>query len=343
MAEPGGSNKQFEKSLMNEKLLSVSIVSYNTSALTLDAVRSSVEDIERSEILDKKSEIIIVDNNSSDNSVATLKKYKESCSTPIHIIENADNPGFAKANNQAISVSVGKYVLLLNSDTYVQPGSLEKLVTSFENTKDDSTADLASHHGEIDHLGILAACLLNVDGTYQHQGGSYPTLFSLLNHLLFLDDLPLLGKFLPSTQHDETKTVSQKTDLSLLPRGWVAGTAMMLRKALLDEIGVLDEKIFMYGEDMELCIRAQDHHWDVAQHPTAYITHLKSASSSSSNAIKGEFKGYIYIWSKHKPLWQLPLVKLIIRVGIVLRVLLFDTMGQKEKAVIYKQAWNYLD
>lgn len=327
---------------MNERLLSVSIVSYNTSALTMDAVRSSVEDIERSEILNKKSEIIIVDNNSSDNSVAELKKYKESCSTPIQIIENTDNPGFAKANNQAISASDGTYVLLLNSDTYVQPGSLEKLVQAFDETKDSNTADLASHHGEMDHLGILAACLINLDGTYQHQGGSYPTLFSLLNHILLLDDIPVIGKFLPSTQQDESHLISKRSNQSLLPRGWVAGTAMLLRREMLEEIDLLDPAIFMYGEDMELCIRAQDHHWDVALHPTAYVTHLKSASSSSANAIQGEFKGYLYIWSKHKPLWQIPLAKFIIRLGIVLRVLLFDTMGQKEKAGIYKHAWNNL-
>ncbi|MDQ5951500.1 MAG: hypothetical protein QG639_781 [Patescibacteria group bacterium] len=325
---------------MNDCILSICIVSYNTSSLTLDALRSSVQDILRSPFLKNRTEILVVDNNSSDDSVAVLKEYKKATSVELSIIENPSNTGFAHANNLAISKARGKYILLLNSDTFVQPLALEKLVAAFEEIPDQSTAYLGSHKNDLDRLGILSACLVNSDGTYQHQGGNYPTLVSVANHLLLLDDIPVIGSLLPSTQRHTNYQYPEAAFPKLIKKDWVAGTAMVLRKEMLDEIGTLDEKIFMYGEDVELCVRAKDHHWDVAMHPTALITHLQSASSSSSRAIVGEYKGYQYIWAKHKPIWQMPILHLIIRVGILLRILLFGTMGSAEKVKTYKQAWK---
>lgn len=327
---------------MNNCVLSICIVSYNTSNLTLDTVRSAVEDILRSNSLKNRTEILIVDNNSSDDSVELLKNYKKMVDVPIELILNATNTGFSQANNQAIAQSKGTYILLLNSDTYVQPGALEKLVTAFEELPDQSTADLASHANDLDRLGILSACLVNPDGTYQHQGGNYPSLFTLANHLLLLDDIPLIGTLLPSTQKHVHFQYPKEAFPKLIQKDWVAGTAMVLRKDMLNEIGVLDEKIFMYGEDMELCIRAKDHHWDVAIHPTALITHLKSASSSTTTAVVGECKGYLYIWAKHKPIWQTPIAQAIIRLGILLRLLIFGTMRDVKKVGMYKQAWKQL-
>jgi GT2 family glycosyltransferase len=118
---------------------------------------------------------------------------------------------------------------------------------------------------------------------------------------------------------------------------------MMIRKAVFSEVGLLDENIFMYGEDVEFCLRARSHHWDVAIDTQAVVTHLGSASSSSVRAIEGELKGYLYIWSKHGPLWQLPLVKLILKAGCVLRWLVFGTMAkQPEKAQAYARIWQQL-
>lgn len=323
-------------------MLSVCIISYNTSPLTLDAVRSCTQDILKSPLLNKKSEIIVIDNNSKDDSVSVLQAFKETVPINIRIIENDKNTGFTQANNQAIKLAQGKYVLLLNSDTFVQPSALEKLVLAFENVIDSSTADLSSYSTKLDRLGILSATLVNPDGSFQAQGGAYPSLISLATHMFFLDDIPIIGKLFPSTQDRKMYPISSDDNAELIQRDWVAGTVMLLKKDLLDEIGVFDEDIFMYAEDLELCVRAKDHHWDIAIHPSAFITHIKSASSSTSTAIEGEFRGYLYLWSKHKPIWQYQLVKLILRLGIVLRIVVFGTMKQQEKADIYKKVWKSL-
>ncbi len=296
-------------------LLSIIIVSYNTKNLTLQTLHSVKTQIDRSETLKNHTEVFVVDNNSQDDSVAAVK---ELCKTwPIKLLVNQENLGFARANNQAIATAQGQYILLLNSDTIVHEHTLTKMIEYLEKNP---------------HVGVLSASLINRDGTPQAQGGSFPTLFSIALHMLMIDDLPLVKKLLPSTQH----TGFNVSDQQIRNKDWVGGTAMMVRKTVFDEVGLLDQNIFMYGEDVEFCMRARDHHWLIEIQPQAVITHIGSASSSSANAIMGEFKGYLYIWSKHKPLWQMSYLKFLLRSGCFLRVILFKSIINKpEKAKIY--------
>jgi GT2 family glycosyltransferase len=313
-------------------ILSIIIVYYNTQKLTVATLHSVLREIRSSSILKNNTEIFIVDNNSQDGSINTLKALRQEYPQELTLILNKENGGFAKANNLAIEKSQGKYILLLNSDTVVQNGAVEKMVQAFEsNPPNDRTATLSSEKGKLDRLGVLAATLYNPNGTLQRQGGSFPTLRSLVVHMWMLDDVPVLGKFFPSTQHTGK---SHQTHLKQLD--WVGGTALMVRRAVFEEVGLLDHNIFMYGEDVEFCMRAKDHHWDVSILPTAQITHFGSASSSSANAIIGEIKGYLYIWAKHKPFWQMPLLKFILRTGVLLRIFIFGTiMRNKEKVRPY--------
>jgi len=319
-------------------LLSILIVSYNTHTLTRRTLESVIAQIESSSVLNQKSEIWLIDNNSSDDSVRMAKSLQKNFAE-LHIIENTKNVGFAAANNQAISQSTGQYILLLNSDTVVQADALEQMVHTFSDQhKDPSAALLSAAPGKINHLGILSCQLLNPDGTEQAQGGSLPTLLSLASQLLFLDDLPGIGRFFPSTQHTG-KSQRHYPHRSLFAIDWVGGTAMMIKRELFAEVGLLDSNIFMYGEDIEFCMRAADHHWDVAILPSAKIIHFGSASSSSKNAIIGELKGYLYIWSKHKPLWQAPVVKTLLHFGVQLRILIFGTiLKNRVKAALYRDA-----
>jgi GT2 family glycosyltransferase len=322
-------------------LLSVIIISYNTRELMVQTLESVLTEIHLSNTLKNTTEIFVVDNHSTDDSVAaisTLAKKNHS----INLFRNTTNLGFAAANNQAIAQAKGKYIFLLNSDTIVHEGSLQKMVEAFEKRPiDESTSELFSQKERLDKLGVLAANLLNKDGSLQPQGGSFPTLFSLASHMFFLDDLPMIGQYLPSTQHTgkSGRVLTERQTSNPQQLDWIGGTAMMLRKQMLEEIGPLDQNIFMYGEDVELCMRAKKHHWDVAVLPSAKITHLGSASSSAKNAIIGEIKGYLYIWSKHKPLWQVPLAKLILSLGVQLRIMLFGLiLKDTAKADVYVTA-----
>jgi N-acetylglucosaminyl-diphospho-decaprenol L-rhamnosyltransferase len=314
-------------------LLTIIIVSYNTKALTLQSVESAFQDIESSALLKNSSEVWVVDNDSSDGSIDALKTLAKK-QLQLHLIFNKKNVGFASANNQAIEKSSGEYVLLLNSDTVVQAGALQRLVTTLKEAQ-----KTPQHLG---NLGVLAAQLLNPDETIQAQGGSFPNLISLATHMLLLDDLPLVGEFLPSTQHTGHNT-HQRSSARLQEIEWVGGTAMMIRRDVFQEIGMLDSNIFMYGEDIEFCMRAKFHHWDIAIHPLAKVIHFGSASSSSKNAIIGELKSYLYIWAKHKPDWQQPFVKFLLRTGVMLRIVLFGTITKdRHRAALYKEALQVL-
>jgi GT2 family glycosyltransferase len=331
-----------------EIILSVIVVSYNTKDLTIQSLDTAIDEINSSKILKDKTEIFLVDNDSKDGSAKACQDFLKKKKFPyFKVFANKDNLGFAKANNQATKVSKGKYIILLNSDVIVLKGGLSKLVETFEkNPIEEKTASLERSNEKLDRLGILVPTLLNKDKTIQNQGGSLPSLATIASQMLFLDDLPLFGKLFPSTQDTGRSAAALKDhhteNKKLIQKGWVGGTAMMFRRELIDEIGMLDGNIFMYGEDQEFCMRAKNHHWDIAIHPQAKIVHFGSASSSSRNAILGEFKGYLYIFKKHKNKFQLSVLKIILWLGASLREIIYSLTKQEVPAKIYKDAKELL-
>ena len=323
--------------------LSIITVSYNTKDLTLQTLETAIKEINSSKILKDQTEIFVVDNDSKDGSPQACEELLKKLNFPhFKVFANKDNLGFAKANNQATEVAKGEYIILLNSDTITQKGGLSLLVEAMdEHPVKESSAALSSS-GDFDKLGMIAPTLLNPDGSIQNQGGSLPKLSTVAAQMLFLDDIPVIGRFFPSTQHTGMsdfafQTYDENTP-KLISKDWIAGTAMMIRRQLIDDIGMLDGNIFMYGEDQEYCMRARNHHWDIAIHPKAKITHFGCASSSSRNAIHGEIKGYLYIWHKHMPSWQLPILKGILYLGASLRYAIYSLRGQAVPAAIYKDA-----
>lgn len=323
--------------------LSIITVSYNTKDFTVQTLESAVKEINSSKILKDQTEIFVVDNDSKDGSPKACEDFLKKVKFPHYkIFANKENLGFARANNQATEVAKGKYIILLNSDTITQKGGLSLLVEAMENNGIGEKTANSEYSGEFDKLGMIAPTLLNPDGSIQNQGGSLPSLATVASQMLFLDDIPFFGKFFPSTQHTGMSDFAfqsyDENTPKLISKGWIAGTAMMIRRELIDDIGMLDGNIFMYGEDQEYCMRARNHHWDIAIHPKAKITHFGCASSSSRNAIHGEFKGYLYIWKKHMPAWQLPILKTILYVGAFLRQMIYTVRGKDVPASIYKDA-----
>lgn len=302
--------------------LSIIIVSYNTSGLLEACLDSIATSVEGSDYLKNQLEIFVVDNNSIDGSVIMLERKKRAFSIPLTILANRSNVGFARANNQAILQATGSYVLLLNSDTIVQSGVLEKLVQTLELK---SSAKIA----------ILSPLLNNPDGSAQPHGGDLPTLSSLFVFAFLLDDIPGIGPLLPSHQHTG-KRASNSTDTSVVESGWVGGTAMLIRSEVVPQIGVLDEEIFMYAEDLEYCWRARKMGWDVAIDQSATIEHLGSSSSSPEKALEGELRSLPLVLKKHLSGWKIPFALLLLKVAIFNRYLLFSLLKNTKKAQLYR-------
>ena len=317
-------------------LLSVIIVSFNTPKLIIDCLNSVIRDISNSKLLDNKTEVIVVDNNSNDDSVAIIKEFFDKQNKEeidIKLIQNKQNLGFARANNLALKQARGEYFLLLNSDTIVHAGSLEHLVNNLV---------WARNHTRV---GLLASRLENKDGSSQHQGGSLPSLWTVKNHMFMCSKIPLLKHLFCSTQFQPNwKKDSFSTPFGqIVTSGWVGGTSLLISRDVYQKVGGLDENIFMYGEDVEYCLRAKKAGFLCAIDKSSPVTHLGSASSSSSKALIGEMLGLLYVFKIHKPSWQLPFVFWLLSAGCYLRIILFGWLGlDKEKATAYRQAVSSL-
>ena len=274
--------------------LSIIIVSYNTKDLLKKCVDSVTEELGNSKIT---GEIIVADNASTDDSVKVAKGLG------VSVIQNRENLGFGGANNLGAKQAKGRYLLFLNPDTEVKEGALGKMVEFMD---------------ENPEAGIASCRLVNPDGSFQPQGGYLPRLSTVAVWALFIDDIPLVGKLLPSYQ---MRSGSWRV-------GWEGGTAMAVRRQAWEQLGGFDEKIFMYGEDVEICYRANKIGWKVMINPEAEIVHVGKASGG--RWVTGEVRGLLYIFKKHKPGWEMPILKVMLAVGMGLRWLIFGILAGNE-------------
>lgn len=295
-------------------MLSTIIINYNTPDLTIQAIKSVLANYTTDHI---EGEIIVIDNASSDDSV---KRLKHEFGHTIQLLINRENNGFAGANNQGMEMAKGEYFLLLNSDTIVQSGAINALLDVFRRfPENDNTAHLAGEKKEIDRIGIVGPQLLNPDKTIQPHGGALPNVFNLTAWWMWF--LPGVFPLL----HDSKSYHSQLPNTFLLEQkvGWVGGTAMLIKRDLFEEIGGLDEGIFMYAEDVEYCLRATNHHWDVMRTPKSQIIHFGSSSSSGEDSLIGEITGLKYVLSKHFSPIAYRYLTFMLWFGTVLRLVLF--------------------
>ncbi|MBI2309949.1 glycosyltransferase family 2 protein [Candidatus Collierbacteria bacterium] len=284
--------------------LSVIILSYNTKDLTLACLQSVVKDLKNSSL---NAEIIVLDNVSTDGSPELIEKLEtRNSKLEIVLVRSDKNLGFAKANNLAAKKAGGKWLLFLNSDTEIIPGTFHEM----ENFLSKES-----------RVGIASCGLLNPDRSIQPQGGYLPKLSTVAFWALFLDDLPFFKQILPSYQ------LRRESFFTGSPKhiGWVAGTAMWVSAELWQKVKGFDESLFMYGEDVELCLRARKLDWEIMLNPKTSIIHLGKAGGG--NWIKGEVEGLMHIFKLHKPNWEMPLLKIILGLGMISRWLIFGILG----------------
>lgn len=199
-------------------------------------------------------EVIVVDNASSDGTVAAVRNEFPW----VRLMSNQENAGFARANNQAIAASRSELVLLLNSDTEVQPGALSEL-EAFMNQHPRAAA--------------AGAMLLNEDGSLQESCRPMLTPARELWRLLYLDPLwPRASYRMRSWDNRAPRRVEV-----------MMGACMMLRRSALEEVGMLDEQFFMYTEEVDLCYRLLQQNWELWYVPSAKVLHYGQASSRQAS------------------------------------------------------------
>ena len=195
-------------------------------------------------------EVFVVDNASTDGSAQMVRE----CFPWVRLIENAENVGFARANNQAISQSQGGYVLLLNSDTEVYPGALKAMVQFMEGRP---------------QAGGCGPRLLNADGSLQVSCHPMLTPEREFWRLLFLERLWRRATY---AQERWDRQVPRSVEV-------IKGACFLLRRTALEQVGSLDEGYFMYTEEMDLCYRLLRAGWQLWWMPQAVVKHYGEASS----------------------------------------------------------------
>lgn len=284
--------------------LTVIIVSFNTSDLLRDCLTSLFKAAE-ADGLSADTEVLVVDNASTDGSEEMVKKEFPQ----VTVIKNPTNTGFAQANNQGIQKAKGEYVLLLNSDTKMKTGSLAGMV---ECIKKDY------------RIGVVGGKLLNADGTIQQNAGYFPHLLQVICWMWFIDDVPGVSTIVHPYHIESKHWYRTEHDVD-----WVSGACMLVHKSCIKEIGGFDEKIFMYGEEVEWCFRIKRNGFRVIYTPRAETYHLKGASSAGAHAgIVDEFRTLLYFYRKHKPSWQLPVLRFVLLSGAWLRIGIFGIIGR---------------
>lgn len=230
--------------------ISIVIISYNVK----EFLQQSILSLKKS-CHNITHEIIVVDNNSIDGSDKILaSKFPE-----VKLIKNYDNKGFAKACNQGLEISTGKYMLLLNPDTMLQEDTIPKMIEFFETHPD---------------AGAAGCKILNADGTLQLScRRSIPTPGVAIPKIIGLNRLFPKSKLFSKynlTYEDPDKQIEVEA---------LSGAFMMFRKEVYEQIGGLDEDYFMYGEDLDYCYQIGKAGWKIYYTPTTKIIHYKGESA----------------------------------------------------------------
>jgi len=236
--------------------LSTVIINWNTRELLTGCLRSLEQEVKalkphaalRAGCSDL--ETFVVDNASTDGSAQMVREQFPW----VHLIANVENVGFARANNQAIRESKGRYVVLLNSDTEVRPSALETMRVFMD------------EHPEAAGCGPR---LHNADDSLQ------PSCYPMLTpgrefwRLIFLDRIWRRATY---NQHRWDPSEPRRVDV-------IKGACLLLRREALDQVGLLDDQYFMYTEEMDLCYRLLQAGWELWWVPQAVVKHYGEAST----------------------------------------------------------------
>jgi GT2 family glycosyltransferase len=198
-------------------------------------------------------QVIVIDNASGDGSVEILKtRYPE-----ITLIANKDNVGFGRANNQALEIARGRYVLLLNTDAFVSPDTLRKTIDYMDG---DPTC------------GVLGVKLIGRDGALQPSCRYFPTPWNV-----FLTSSGL-ARFFPRTRLVDDLAWDHGT---IRDCDWVPGCYYLIRREVLDQVGLFDGRYFMYSEEVDHCQAVRKAGWRVKFYPFTSVVHLGGESAKS--------------------------------------------------------------
>ena len=261
--------------------VTVSIVNWNTRDELRECLNSVLSGVGAGfEIPPQhpRYEILVVDNASPDGSADMVRTDFAGKAT---LIPNEKNRGFGAAHNQAIEHSSGRYVFFLNPDSrMLQPDLLCRMVTYMDANPD---------------IGALGPRILNPDGTLQFSARRFPPMFAgVFRHTI-------LGRLFPKNRFVRGYLMTDNAHDATMDVDWLSGSALMVRREMLDGIGAFDERFFMYCEDVDICKRAHNAGWRVVYYPEVEVSHRIGAASDKNPIamIKQHHRSMLLYFLKH--------------------------------------------
>lgn len=243
-------------------------------------------------------EVIVWDNASTDGSVSLIRQNFPQ----VKLIQSDKNLGFAGGNNRAFNHAHGEYYLLLNNDTVLREGTL------------DAMAEVVASNPSI---GIWGFHLINPDGSTQKSAGRFP---NIITEIL---DQTGLHKFIPYSQYAYSwYNTPEEAD-------WVTGACMLIKRQVIEKIGMFDERYFMFLEDVDLCYRARKAGWQVRYHPKPTIVHMKGESSKPvlKKMIIQDRNSILYFVDKHYSRITASLFRIVVILGAFIRMVIWGIIS----------------
>ncbi len=300
--------------------LSIVIVSTNIE----DLLRKCLKSISPA-IKNLSAEVIVVDNASSDNTPNMVAKEFPW----VKLIRKSENRGFGANNNFGMKVAKGRYILLLNSDTEI----IDKDIFN-------GMVEWMDSHPEV---GVSSCALVNPDKkTFQGSGGSFPDLFRVFAWMFFIDDIPGLDNLIKPYHPMHSFSPLNKNESYFKKeheQDWLTGAFYLMRKKAMDQAGLFDEDFFLYVEEVELSYRFKKYGWKVWYLPRWKTLHYGMVTNGSEKAMVFEMQNIKLFYKKHMPFWQLPLLTLILKLGALIRIIIFGLLSGPKVAKIYAKAF----
>ena len=278
---------------MYSSFFSIIIVNWNGCELLKKCLHSIT-----STISTENCEILVVDNASTDDSVQMVEQEF----SQVKLIQNNKNVGFAKANNIGIENSTGEIILLLNSDTELKSTNILR-----------QAQDLFSQNKNI---GIAGVNLIFPNGVPQAPGGKFISNWQLFKYQVLFMSSPVFYKL-----KSKLPIYSQESHYDI---DYVSGACLFVRKDVINDVGLLNDEFFMYGEDMEFCYRAMEKGWRRVILPSIEVVHLKGQSTKKNveQVLSNSIKNNCYLINKFYGKKNAILAHIIYSMGLFLRLLL---------------------
>ena len=294
--------------------ISIIIVSYNTASMlrkSISALNSALTGI--------SSKLIIIDNASHDESVPFIREHFPAA----QLIENKANVGFGRANNQALELINSRYVLLLNTDAFIEPDSIKKTIAHMDTHPD---------------CGVLGVHLIGQEGDLQPSCRYFPT---PLNVFVARTGLQ---RFFPCTKMVDDMAWDHA---SVRECDWLPGCYYLIRREVIDQVGLFDPRYFLYCEEVDHCKRVKQAGWKVVYYPHTTVVHIGGESAKSVAKLNTasrqistlQIESELLYFRKHHGLLGLTAHMLLVSLGDL--ILMFKALLKGRGRAAMRACWQH--